>query len=358
MFFINKKITNYLYIIFIILNFNFIEFSTNKAVAKTFVVSKIEVEQKYNINFNKLKVIDRGFKKAFQDLSKMILERKDINKIIDTSIEDIKKLVENFTILDEKFINEKYKSIMEVEFNRDKLIKFLNSKNITLSFPKKTNIFFLPILVNLETNNFYYLNENIFAINWLNIQENYFLINYILPNEDMEDYLTIKNNLKNIEDYNFKKILKKYDFENYIIMIIFKNKKDIKIYSKINFDNKLVVLNNSFENKNINNQADLNSMILSIKNDYEDNWKNINKMSPSLSVPIRLSLESININKSLKLERALTNLDFVNNYIIERFDSNEVIYKIYYSGSPKRFLKEILLYNIDVDTSSTNWKIK
>ena len=329
MFFINKKITNYLYIIFIILNFNFIEFSTNKAVAKTFVVSKIEVEQKYNINFNKLKVIDRGFKKAFQDLSKMILERKDINKIIDTSIEDIKKLVENFTILDEKFINEKYKSIMEVEFNRDKLIKFLNSKNITLSFPKKTNIFFLPILVNLETNNFYYLNENIFAINWLNIQENYFLINYILPNEDMEDYLTIKNNLKNIEDYNFKKILKKYDFENY-----------------------------SFENKNIYNQADLNSMILSIKNDYEDNWKNINKMSPSLSVPIRLSLESININKSLKLERALTNLDFVNNYIIERFDSNEVIYKIYYSGSPKRFLKEILLYNIDVDTSSTNWKIK
>ena len=137
MFFINKKITNYLYIIFIILNFNFIEFSTNKAVAKTFVVSKIEVEQKYNINFNKLKVIDRGFAKAFNDLSKMILEGKDLKKINETPIEDIKKLVDNFSILDEKFINQKYKNVMEVEFNRKKLIKFLNSKNITISLPKK-----------------------------------------------------------------------------------------------------------------------------------------------------------------------------------------------------------------------------
>ena len=94
------------------MTFNFTEFSTNIVLAKTFIVSKIEVEEKYNLNFNKLKVIDRGFKKAFQDLSKMILEEKDLNKISNTSIDDIKKLVENFSILDEKFINQKYKSIM------------------------------------------------------------------------------------------------------------------------------------------------------------------------------------------------------------------------------------------------------
>ena len=90
-------------------------------LAKTFVVSKIEVEEKYNLNFNKLKVMDRGFKEAFQDISQMILERKDLNKIKNTSIDDIKKLIENFSILDEKFINQKYKSVMEVEFNRKKI---------------------------------------------------------------------------------------------------------------------------------------------------------------------------------------------------------------------------------------------
>ena len=66
--------------------------------------------------------MDRGFKKAFQDISQMVLERKDLDKIRNTRISDIKKLIENFSILDEKFINQKYKSIMEVEFNRKKLI--------------------------------------------------------------------------------------------------------------------------------------------------------------------------------------------------------------------------------------------
>ena len=120
MFFIKKKLLIYLYIFFVILAFNFIDFSTNIATARTFIVSKIEVEEKYNLNFNKLKIIDRGFRKAFEDLTQMILERKDHKKITNTSIEDIKKIVESFSILDEKFVNEKYKSTMEVEFNRKK----------------------------------------------------------------------------------------------------------------------------------------------------------------------------------------------------------------------------------------------
>ena len=348
----------YLYIFFIFLTFNFLEFSTNTVYAKTFVVSKIEVEEKYNLNFNKYKVIDRGFKKAFQDLSKMILEGKDINKIANTSIEDIKKIVENFSILEEKFINQKYKSIMEVEFNRKKLIKFLDTKNITLSLPKKINVFFIPVIIDLEKNNFHYLNENIFAENWENIEKNYFQISYIIPNEDAEDYLSIKNNLEDIENYNFKKILNKYYSENFIIMIIFKRKNNIKFYSKINFDDKFEILSKNFKDKNIDNQTDLNSMILNIKNEYEDNWKSINKMSPSTSVPIRLSLGSNNTEKSLKLENALDNLDFVNSYNIEKFDSKMIIYKVYYSSSPKRFLKDILSYDISIDTSSSNWKIK
>jgi len=358
MYFLKKNISNYLYIFFIFLTFNFIEFSTKEVLAKTFVVSKIEVEEKYNLSFNKLKVMDRGFKKAFQDISQMVLERKDFDKIKNTKINDIKKLIENFSILDEKFINQKYKSIMEVEFNRKKLIKFLDTKNITISLPKKINVLFIPVMIDLETNNFYYLNENIFTENWGSIEKNYFQISYIIPNEDAEDYLSIKNNLEDIENYNFQKILNKYYSENFIIMIIFKSKNNIKFYSKINFDDKFEILSKNFKDKNINNQTDLNSMIINIKNEYEDKWKSINKMSPSKSVPIRLSLESNNTEKSLKLENALDNLDFVNSYNIEKFGSKMIVYKVYYSSSPKRFLKDILSFDISIDTSSTNWKIK
>ena len=41
-----------------------------------------------------------------------------------------------------------------------------------------------------------------------------------------------------------------------------------------------------------------------------------------------------------------------------KFDSKMIIYKVYYSSSPKRFLKDILSYGINIDTSSTNWKIE
>ena len=358
MFFIKKKIFICLYIFFFLLAFNFIEFSTNKVLAKTFVISKIEVEEKYNLNFNKFKVIDRGFKKAFEDLSKMILEEKDQRKIINISIDDIKKLVENFSILDERFINKKYKNTMEVEFNRIKLIKFLNSKNISLSLPRKIDVFFLPLLVNSDNNSFSYLNDNIIAKNWEKISKNHFQINYILPNEDVEDYLIIKNNIENIENFNFYKILKKYNSQNHIILIIFKEKNNIKFYSKINFDDKFSIQNKKFINKNLDDKSDLDFMILSIKNKYEDNWKSLNKMNPSTSVPIRLIVKAENIKKSLKLENALANLDFVSNYNIEKFDSNEIIYKVNYSSNPKRFLRDILSYDIYIDTTSTNWKIK
>ena len=69
-------------------------------------------------------------------------------------------------------------------------------------------------------------------------------------------------------------------------------------------------------------------------------------------------MQSKNIKKTLELESVLANLDFVNNYRIEKFNSEEIIYKIYYSSSPKRFLKDISLYDINIDISSTNWKIK
>ena len=69
-------------------------------------------------------------------------------------------------------------------------------------------------------------------------------------------------------------------------MIVFKKGKDLNFYSKINFDDESLLLNRNFKNKDLENNSDLNFMILNVKNKYEDNWKYINKMNPSTSVPI------------------------------------------------------------------------
>ena len=60
--------------------FNFNEFSTNKALSKNFTISEVEVEEEYNINFDKSKVIDKGFLKLLKFCNKKI-QKKDQNKI-------------------------------------------------------------------------------------------------------------------------------------------------------------------------------------------------------------------------------------------------------------------------------------
>ena len=65
----------------------------------------------------------------------------------------------------------------------------------------------------------------------------HYLLKYIVPNEDIEDINFLKKNINNIEDYNFNEIISKYDLNDYIIIILFKNNKNLKILSKLNFNN-------------------------------------------------------------------------------------------------------------------------
>ena len=229
MFLFKKKIYSYLYILFLILVFNFSDFSTNKVLGKNFIISEVKVEEKYNLNFDKSKVIDKAFLKAFNILIYKILEKKDQSQIKKTSIQEVKYLIDNFSILNETFINQKYQSILEVQFDRKKIIKFLDSKKIFSSLPKEIESFILPILIDSKNNELYYLNQNIFFNLWDDISESHFLIKYVLPNEDIEDHLIIKNNINNLENYNFNEIIKKYNLENYIIMILLKNDNQLRL---------------------------------------------------------------------------------------------------------------------------------
>ena len=82
----------------------------------------------------------------------------------------------------------------------------------------------------------------------------YHLLNFILPSEDLEDFNSIKNNSRNIDNYDFNQIVKKYNLEDYIIMIVFKNDKGISVLNKINFNNKIDLKNVDFPNINLKNE--------------------------------------------------------------------------------------------------------
>ena len=187
-----KKLYFYLYIFFLIFVLIINEFSTNKAYSKNFIISGIEVEEKYDLNFNKSKVIDKGFIQAFKILIYKMVEKKDRSKLKNISLKQIKSLIENFSIVDEKFIDNKYTNKFEVQFNRKKILNFFEKKNVISSVPREVKSFFLPILIDTKASELYNLNKNIFFNNWNIKLQKHHLINYVLPNEDIEDYLIIK----------------------------------------------------------------------------------------------------------------------------------------------------------------------
>jgi len=356
--FIKKKLSNHLYNFFLILIVILFEFSTNIVSAKNFNISDIEIEQVYDLKFQKSKVIDLAFKEAFKTLIFKILESKDRNILSRVSINEIKGLVDNFTITNEQFVNDKYQSKFNVEFDKKKIINYLNSKGAITSSINNLETLMLPIFVDRDLSQIQYYNQNKFYLNWNINNEKYYQIKYILPAEDLEDLSLINQRRNNLEDYDFKEIIDKYNLKNSIILIIFKSKNNLKAFSKINFGENKMLNNKSYDLKDSSDLSELLYLINSIKDDYEDKWKSLNKINSSIILPVRLSVDSNNFELSNKFEEFVINLDLASEFSIEKFDNNEIIYKIIFNSSPDKFLNIMLNSNFNIDTSNEIWKIK
>ena len=128
---INKNINlNFLYIFFISLSLNLFFFSTIKTEAKSFDIENIDISRPFEINFNKNDVINDGFEKAFLELIRLTVNSTDEEKLKNIQLNDIKAMIESFTIKEEKFINEVYYVNLGVSFNKKKFFTYLENKNI------------------------------------------------------------------------------------------------------------------------------------------------------------------------------------------------------------------------------------
>ena len=162
-----------------------------------------------------------------------------------------------------------------------------------------------------------------------------------------------KNNLITIVIVSYKSKKKVLKFLNRIgnkfKIIIIENSNDLTIKREVN---------KNFNNVDISNKTFIKNIILEIKNTYEDRWKSLNKLNTTIELPIRLSVDSNNIELSNKLEKTLMNLDFVSDFKIERFNNDEIIYKIIFNSTPQRFLENIMISGFKIDTTKSIWKIK
>ena len=347
-----------LYIIF----FHFILFINiffiSNVKASLFEISNLNISEPFDINFNKGKVIDKGFRKAFIELISMITTSGDKEKILSTPLSEIKGLIDSFTMEDEKFINNQYQVKFDVNFNKKNTLIFFEKKSIFPALPKKKKLLIIPVLVNLQKDEILLFNNNIFYEKWDEKEKRYYLLNYILPSEDLEDVDLLSQNSKSIEDYNFKKTISKYDLQDFIITIIYKNNNKLRVLSKIKLDEKTKIESIVYEDIDFSKEKDIDFVISSLKTNYENHWKNINKINTSIKLPITVSIDSKEYNKITVLENSLNELNFVSDFFITKFNNKNIFFKIIYNGSPDKFIIDMKKKGILLNTKEQIWKIQ
>ena len=347
-----------LYIFFSFLSLIIFFFSTTKVNGKAFEIGNIEISKPFQMNFDKNEVINDGFEKAFEELLLLILNSSDQKKIDDIKLNEVRGMIDTFSIKEEKFINEIYYVKMGVAFNKKKIFNFLEKKNIFPSIPTKKDFLFIPVIINENEKELLVFSKNKFFTDWTENKKNFHLINYILPTEDLEDLNVLKLNFQNIEQYNFKEITDKYFLKDTIIALIFKSDEELRILSKISLNNNIILKNETYPYIDINNSKQVKDIIENLKIVYEDYWKNANQINTSIKLLLNIKVDSSKISKISIFEKTLNTEDLIYEFSIFKFDNNYTYYQVIFNGTPNYFLKTMDEKNFNFDTQNKIWILK
>ncbi len=351
-----KKIhSKFLYIFFVFLSLLIFFFSTEKLEAKSFEIDNIEISKPFEIKFDKNKVIDEGFEKAFLELMLLLVNSTDQKKIDKIKINEIKGMIESFSIKEEKFIDETYYVNLGVSFNKKDIFRYLERNNIFPSIPLRKKIIFIPVIIDENTKELLIFSNNKIYDDWNTYVKSHHLIEYILLAEDLEDIKIIKNKYETIEQYDFKEIINKYDLNDAIIPLIFLNKEEVRILSRISIKDKVILKNQSFSNTNINDNDQVEKIITILKTIYEDHWKQLNQINTSIKLSLIVRVDTNKNSKIDNFEKTLRNIDLINDFSISKFNKNFIYYKITFNGTPRNFLKTMKDNEFDFNTQNQIW---
>ena len=353
-----KLFKTFLYNFFVLFFIYLFLFSTNEVYANTYKIENIEVSNEYTTNFNKEDVIDKAFKNAYQILINKITISKDHKSLKRQNLKMIKSFVESFSIVDEKFENNKYFGTFEIDFNKKKIQSYLRNENIFHSRMLEKDVLFIPVYINLDEDSLLLFNENPFYKNWNYENENHFLLKYILQSEDLDDYKIIKDRIAFIENYDFNEIISKYEInENFIIFIIFQDKENFKTFSKFNVNEIKSNFKLEFEKFNFNDDKKIKELIKSMKIRYDDEWKKINLINSSIKLNIQLNLNSKNIIFIEKIEKILNEIELIEKYYISFFNNKITRFSILSNSTPDKLLKEFEKFNIKISIENNIWTL-
>ena len=332
-YFINR-LREYIFIILTATIFSVTFFSKTFSNENVFVVDNIKVTGSFNTNFTREKYINKAFLDSFKILMSKILLSEDLNKLNDVKLNQIKILVNSFKIEDETYSSSKYKGNFTIFFDDIKVKKLLVKKNISFSQPKNISAVFFPVF--FIDNKLLNYSDNYFYNSWPKVNIENQLINYILPIEDLDDFSKLKEIKNNIDAFDILDLVKKYNTENYVLIIMEHENSKLNVYLKTNFNKNKLSKFISYPLKNIKDEEKLEKIVKELKLKITDLWKSENIINLAAPLSIRVKFEYEHIEELSRLKNIFQKMNIIEKYSLEEFNTNESYFKIYYYGNPKR----------------------
>ena len=349
------NLREYIFIFFTATIFLFILFTKSFSEENVFTINNVTVKGEIDLNFSREKYINKAFLNSFEILMNKILLSRDLTKMNNIKLKQIKSLINHFQILEESYRKDEYKAKIKIFYSDVKIKKFLRQKNISFSQPENISAVFFPVFfINDEMQN---LNDNFFYKYWTEIEIKNELINFILPLEDLEDISKIMKMKNRIEELDVDTLVNKYDVKSYVFALMDYQDKKLNIHVKTNFNNNKISKNFLYEVENINDEPALNYILKDLKLKVTDIWKEENLVNLLMPLSISLQYQHSNLEDLDKLRNIFYKIGIIDSYTLEEFNINNSFFKIYYYGNPKKLRSELLKFGYQLKNDQGYWQL-
>ena len=349
------NLREYIFIFFTATIFLFILFTKSFSEENVFTINNVTVKGEIDLNFSREKYINKAFLNSFEILMNKILLSRDLTKMNNIKLKQIKSLINHFQILEESYRKDEYKAKIKIFYSDVKIKKFLRQKNISFSQSENISAVFFPVFfINDEMQN---LNDNFFYKYWTEIEIKNELINFILPLEDLEDISKIMKMKNRIEELDVDTLVNKYDVKSYVFALMDYQDKKLNIHVKTNFNNNKISKNFLYEVENINDEAALNYILKDLKLKVTDIWKEENLVNLLMPLSISLQYQHSNLEDLDKLRNIFYKISIIDSYTLEEFNINNSFFKIYYYGNPKKLRSELLKFGYQLKNDQGYWRL-
>ena len=318
-----------------------------------FNVNNIEISKE--TSKNKEKLISDAFKKAFDELINRLLLEEDYKRISKTNLEQIRKLISYYQIINEDENKENNNVKINVFFDKDKMHDFFHGKNILYSDIINTEVILFPLLK--KEDQYFIYTQNYFYENW-NKEKSDNLIQYILTTENIENIQRINLNKDNIYKIEVSDFFKEHETDNIVFANIEVKKDTAEVFLNTRIEGKKINKNLSIKNKeNLNKKEFYREIIFEINNMIRDLIKSQNLIdvrTPSfLNVEIKLNKKSNLVEFSNRLNK----IDLIDNFYVQKLNKDYVLVKIKYLGKINKIINKLKDQNIDLKMIAGQWQL-